>query len=85
MLAIILMAGTSFYALWCGDMRSKFYRLPVLYVTWIYAAVQIAAGFLPHHAGRQTRGGVLLLFLLALIYLVIIFIPEPDKKPPTRE
>ena len=46
MLAIILLAGMSFYALWRGDMRSKFYRLPVLYVTWIYAAVQIAAGFL---------------------------------------
>ena len=46
MLAIILMAGMSFYALWRGDMRSKFYRLPVLYVTWIYAAVQIVAGFL---------------------------------------
>jgi hypothetical protein len=44
-LAIILAAVTSFYVLWRGQSRSKFYGLPVLYVSWLYMPVQIVWGF----------------------------------------
>ena len=46
MLAIVLMTVTTFYVLWRGDMRSKFYGLPILYVSWIYSGLQIVLGFI---------------------------------------
>jgi hypothetical protein len=46
MLSIVVMALTTLYVLWRGDIRSKFYGLPVLYVSWIYATVQIVLGFI---------------------------------------
>jgi hypothetical protein len=45
LLSIVVMAVTTLYVLWRGDMRSKFYGLPVLYVSWIHAAVQIVLCF----------------------------------------
>jgi hypothetical protein len=44
-LAIILAAGTSFYALWREEARSRFYGLPVLYVSWFHMPLQIVWGF----------------------------------------
>ena len=44
-LAVILAAGMSFYVLWRGERRSKFYGLPLVYVGWIYMALQIVWGF----------------------------------------
>jgi hypothetical protein len=45
-LAIVLTAVMSFYAVGRADLQSRFYGLPVLYVVWIYLAIQIVAGFI---------------------------------------
>jgi hypothetical protein len=45
MTALVIAAAMSLRFLWRGNMRSKFYGLPILYVSWIYAALQIVLGF----------------------------------------
>jgi hypothetical protein len=44
-LAIFLAAGTGFYVLWREEVRSRFYGLPILYVSWLYMPLQIVWGF----------------------------------------
>jgi hypothetical protein len=73
-LAVILAAGRSFYALWRGEPRSKFYGLPVLYVIRIYTALQLAWGFvfmflsaIPLRAGIPVSAVMLAACLLGLI------------------
>jgi hypothetical protein len=73
-LAIILAAATSFYVLWREQSRSKFYGLPILYVSWIYLPVQIVWGFvfmfasaIPQWAGITASVVLLAACLLGLI------------------
>jgi hypothetical protein len=73
-LAIILAATTSFYVLWREQSRSKFYGLPVLYVSWLYLPVQIVWGFvfmfvsaIPQWAGITASAALLAACLLGLI------------------
>ena len=46
MLALIIAAVIGFYVLGRGDLRSKFYGLPLLNVVWIYVVVQLIVGFI---------------------------------------
>lgn len=45
-LAILLTAGVGFYALSHESMKSKFYGLPLLRVTWIYLVIQVICGLI---------------------------------------